>query len=195
MSNVDFYYSTMGAGKTALACIKAYNYEQQGLRPLCLSPITELNADSPCWDSRIPTLARKTIGITPESDIELVWWREIENGREVDVIIIDEVQFITKEQVEQLFRLSIYEEIHIICYGLLIDYKTNLWEASKRIIELGANLNSIPQVGKDGSDTVISARVDSEGRVIKNDDETVKVEKECYKAVTLREYWDAKYSN
>lgn len=192
MSNVDFNYSTMGAGKTALACIKAYNYEQQGLRPMCLSPITDLNKDNPCWDSRIPTLTRDTIGVAKDTDIELLWWREIEQGKEVDVIIIDEVQFITVEQVEQLFRLSIYEEIPIICYGLLIDYKTNLWEASKRLIELGANLKCIPQVGSDGSDTVISARISSDGTIIKDDESTVKVEKSYYRAVTLREYWDAK---
>lgn len=191
MSKVDFNYSTMGAGKTAQACIKAYNYEQQGLRPLCLSPITDLNRDNPCWDSRIPTLKRDTIGITPETNIESLWWTEMEHGREVDVIIIDEVQFITVEQVEELFRLSVYEEIPVICYGLLIDYKTNLWDASKRIIELGANLKSIPQVGFDGSETVISARVSESGRIVKTDDETVKVEKCGYKAVTLKEYWDA----
>lgn len=191
MAKVDFNYSTMGAGKTAQACIKAFNYEQQGLSVLCLSPITELNKDNPCWDSRVEGLRRDTLGITPETEITLLWWDYVSKGETVDAIIIDEVQFITVKQVEELFKLAIYEEVPIICYGLLIDYKTHLWDASKRLIELGANLKCIPQVGYDGSETVISARVDANGKIIKHDEDTVKVEKCGYKPVTLMEYWDA----
>lgn len=191
MARVEFNYATMGAGKTALACIKAYNYDQQGLSTMCLSPLTDLTIVDPCWDSRIEGLKRPTTTLHISDDIQCMWFAKICEGEEVDAIIIDEVQFISVEQVEQLFRLAIYEDVQVICYGILTDFTTTMWDASRRLIELGATLNCITQVGHDRSETVINAKVDSEGNIITDDSEQVSVEKEQYKAITLKQYWDS----
>lgn len=200
MAKVYFKYSTMGAGKTALACITAYNYEEQGLTPLCLSPLIDTRSGSPKtdkygikkgkWQSRIEGLSREVFLVSPKNTIirfftKISWLYKIKP----DVIIIDEVQFFKKEQIEELFKIAIYWDIPVICYGLLTTFKTTLFEGSKRLIELGAKLEPIKSVGTDGKRTVINAKFVN-GKIVTEGADIDIGGDEKYKALTLKDFWD-----
>src|SRR3712207_564096 len=106
----------------------------------------------------------------------------------IDVVIIDEVQFLTKEQVEELFRLALYQDLPIKTFGLLTNFQTELFAGSKRLIELGANQQIMRGVSKDGEVTVINARFNG-GKLTTEGQEVLVGGNDKYKAISLKEYW------
>ena len=189
----------MGAGKTALACINAFNYEEQGLTPLCISSSLdtrfgdaredEYGLKRGMWESRIKDLSRD-IFLLPSDESVIKFITKVSRLYKIkpDVIMIDEAQFLTANQVEELFRVAIYWDIPVICYGLLTTFKTTLFEGSKRLIELGAKLEPIKSVGTDGKKTVINAKFVNGNIVTEGADIDIGGD-EKYKALTLKEYW------
>lgn len=199
MAKVYFKYSCMGAGKTALACITAFNYQEQGLKPLCISSALDTRFGEAKedmygfrvgkWESRIEGLSREVF-LLPEGEMLTNFCEDfIDNyGYEFGVIIVDEAQFLSAEQVEDLFRVALYWDIPVICYGLLTTFKTTLFEGSKRLIELGAKLEHIKSVGTDGESTVINGKF-IKGKLVTDGDVIDIGGDEKYKAMTLRDYW------
>lgn len=199
MSSVYFKFACMGAGKTALACINAFNYEEQGLTPLCISSSLdtrfgdaredEYGLKRGMWESRIKDLSRD-IFLLPSDESVIKFITKVSRLYKIkpDVIMIDEAQFLTANQVEELFRVAIYWDIPVICYGLLTTFKTTLFEGSKRLIELGAKLEPIKSVGTDGKKTVINAKFVNGNIVTEGADIDIGGD-EKYRAITLKEYW------
>lgn len=200
MASVFFKYSTMGAGKTALACINAFNYEEQGLTPLCLSSSLDTRFGEATeglqgfklgmWESRITDLSRE-IFLVPSNESMVKFITKVSRiyNMKPDVIMIDEAQFLTETQVEELFRIAIYWDIPVLCYGLMTTFKTTLFEGSKRLIELGARLEPIKSVGTDGKKTVINAKFIN-GKISLTGDDIDIGGDEKYKALTLRDFWE-----
>lgn len=198
MAKVYFKTATMSGGKTALACINAYNYEERGLRPLCFSPKVDTRVgdffrdgfdfEKSKWSSRIKALEREVFVIEEDqSVIQLASELALFYG-DYDVIMVDEAQFLSPAQIEELFKLAINYDKPVICCGLLTTYKTTLFEGSKRLVELGAKLEAIKSVGTDGENTVVNARFDGDKLVTEGEDiEIGGNEKYC--ALTLKEYW------
>ncbi len=177
MSKVYFYYSCMESGKSASCLINIHQYRKNGIEPLILAP-PQANG---VITTRLGKIDEEAITITNDS----LPSDYINNNTEV--IIIDEVQFLSKEAIEDLFKIAIYKNIKVICYGLLTDFKTELFEGSKRLIELGAKLQLIKSVGSLGEIPVVNARY-SNGKIVTTGD-VISVNKETYKPMTLREYW------
>lgn len=200
MASVYFKFACMGAGKTALACINAFNYEEQGLTPLCISPSLDTRFGNAKenehglkvgkWESRIKELYRDVF-LLPSDESVIKFITKVSRLQKIkpDVIMIDEAQFLTANQVEELFRVAIYWDIPIICYGLLTTFKTTLFEGSKRLIELGAKLEPIKSVGTDGKRTVINAKFVN-GKIVTEGVDIDIGGDEKYKALTLKDFWD-----
>lgn len=200
MSNVYFKYACMGAGKTALACISAFNYEEQGLTPLCISSALDTRFGEAVddgngvkigkWESRIEGLSRD-VYLLPADVPVLPFVARVARVYKIkpQVIIIDEAQFLSESQVEDLFTISMYLDIPVLCYGLLTTFKTTLFEGSKRLIELGARLEPIKSVGTDGKKTVINAKF-IDGKIVTEGDDIDIGGDEKYKALSLKDYWD-----
>ena len=88
--------------------------------------------------------------------------------RKIDVVIVDEVQFCTKEQIEQLREMTDY--VSVLCYGLKTNFKSELFEGSKRLIEIADNISEIKTVCKCGNKAIINAKVVG-GKIVKSGDE------------------------
>src|SRR3712207_6601564 len=158
MASVDFCYATMGAGKTIEACKTAFNYVENNLTPLCLMPSVDTRAGDfksegeflvGKWESRMPGVSRD-VYVIPKGASITSFIKEVSKlfASKIDVVIIDEVQFLTKEQVEELFRLALYQDLPIKTFGLLTNFQTELFEGSKRLIELGANQIALHEIGR-----------------------------------------------
>lgn len=181
LAKVYLKCSTMAAGKTALACMTAYQYEEQGVKVLCCKPSLSPYVYGK-FKSRVKQLERQCFNIS--RDMDLSWIRH----QDCNIVIVDECQFLTQLQVEQIFRLSLKHGITFICYGLITDFQTNLFEGSKRFIELGAIIEQIKHIGPNNERTVINAKVDNSGNILLTG-EVIDKKKEQYVSMTLREYW------
>lgn len=98
-----------------------------------------------------------------------------------DVIMIDEAQFLSEGQVDELYKISF--KIPVMCFGLLIDFSQHLFPGSKRLLELSESLQEIKTVCKCGKKATINARFDSNGHVITKGEQIDIGGNEKYKAL------------
>jgi len=134
MANLHFKYGTMSASKSADLIIQAYNLRQNGINVECLKPT---------FDNRFSsTTIKSRIGIeTPALSLNsLQFYKPQYNTK---VIMVDEVQFFTPNDIDILVNIVDNQGKIVMCYGLLVDYNGNMFPTSKRLIESGAKLHQI----------------------------------------------------
>ena len=158
MAKLYFKYGAMGSSKTAQALMCRFNYLQKGFEVYLFKPVVDTRGE----ENGIP-LVKSRIGLKSEC----IEFEKDENFFDIckrydilherRVIIIDEAQFLTREQVEQLKDIS--QSIPVLCYGLLTNFKTELFEGSKRLVEIADSLNEIKSVCKCGRKATINARI------------------------------------
>ncbi|MBQ8433472.1 MAG: thymidine kinase [Clostridia bacterium] len=156
MSRLYFNYGTMGSSKSAQALMCKFNYEHKGMKVMLVKPAldTRGDVDTPKVRSRIGLVA-DCLTIAPEqSFIDMFNDFKAKNG--CDCVIVDEAQFCTTEQVNQLKELTRY--VPVLCYGLLTDFKSKLFEGSKRLVELADSLREIKSICRCGRKSTINAR-------------------------------------
>ena len=161
MAKLYFKYGAMGSSKSAQALITRFNYLEQGMTVWLIKPSTDTRDGADVIRSRIG-LARHAQVITPEQDI-------IEAYRAAgkhDVIIADEAQFFTPEQIDQLRTLVDEEDLPVLCFGLRTDFLTHFFPGARRLMELADSLTEIKSVCACGRKATVNARIDGEGRVV-----------------------------
>lgn len=154
MAKLYFKFGAMGSSKTASALMCRFNYMQKGKNVLLIKPKIDNRVKVTEVTSRIGLSAPC---IAFETTDNLVKIFENENIKtKVDVVICDEAQFCTKKQVEQLRDLA--ENVPVLCYGLKGNYKTELFEGSKRLLELADSISEIKSVCDCGKKAIINGR-------------------------------------
>ncbi len=168
MSKLYFKYGAMGSSKTASALMCKFNYEQQGFNVLLLKPIIDTRDIK---DGKIVVKSR--IGLYSEciafnSSQSICQIFEEENRAiKIDVIIVDECQFCTEKQIEELKELS--KNATVLCYGLLTDFRTKLFEGSKRLVELADSMQELKSVCTCGKKANVNARF-VDGKLVSHGD-------------------------
>ena len=151
MAKLYFKYGVMGSSKTAQALIAKFNYEENKKRVLLLKPATDDRDGADTIKSRIGLKSAATvIGADNQIPISLI--------ANYDVIICDESQFFSPEQIERLKDIAVFCDIPVLCYGLLTDFQTKLFPGSKRLIELADSLQEIKMVCRCGRKATVNAR-------------------------------------
>lgn len=151
-----FKYGTMGSSKSAQALMCKFNYEQKGMSVMLVKPSLDNRGDTdvPMVRSRIglesPCL---TINAT-QSFFDLFEQFKAEHG--CDCVIVDEAQFCTTKQIDQLKQLTL--QVPVLCYGLMNDFRCQLFEGSKRLVELADSLQEIKSVCRCGRKSTVNAR-------------------------------------
>ena len=161
MAKLYFKYGAMGSSKSAQALITKFNYEELGMSVWLIKPSTDTRDGADIIRSRIGLECRAQI-ITPVEDIREAY-RAI--GRR-DVIIADEAQFFSPEQIDQLRELVDDEDIPVLCFGLRTDFLTHFFPGSQRLMELADSLTEIKTICACGSKATVNARIDARGRVV-----------------------------
>lgn len=158
MSKLYFKYGAMGSSKTAQALMCRFNYLQKGFNVFLFKP----QADNRCVVDGIPMVGSR-IGLKSEC-IEFSKQDSFEKLCVIydilhpnSVIIVDEAQLLTKEQVNELKEVS--QSIPVLCYGLLTNFKTELFEGSKRLVEIADSLTEIKSVCRCGKKATVNARI------------------------------------
>ena len=156
----------MGSAKTAMLLTQAYNFEERGMNYLCMKPIIDNREKENVIRSRIG-IERRCSWIYPEMDLYRYLKEQFEHSLVVkDWILIDESQFLTADQVDQLARVVDDYGVNVVCYGLRTDFQSHLFEGSRRLLELADSIDEIKSTCSCGRKTIINARIDSQGNIV-----------------------------
>ena len=185
MAKLYFKYGAMGSSKTAQALITKYNYEENNLRVWLLKPDADTRDGRHILRSRIG-LEAEVETIPPEMN---VWerFRETKLGR-CDVIIVDECQFLTEEQVDQLRAIVNEQGIPVMCFGLRTDFQTRLFPGSRRLMEIADTIQEIKTICDCGAKATVNARIDGQGHIITQGEQVVLGGNDSYIAMCHRCY-------
>lgn len=161
-----FRYGTMGSAKTALLLTQAYNFEERKMTYVCLKPIIDTRERDSVIRSRIG-IERKCEWIYADTDLYALVHDLFEKTMTViDWILIDEAQFLTADQVDQLARVVDDFGSNVICYGLRTDFRTRLFEGSRRLFEIADTIDEIKSTCSCGRKTIVNARIDASGDLV-----------------------------
>ena len=170
MAKLYFKYGAMGSSKTAQALITKYNYEENDLRVWLIKPSADVRDGKHTVSSRIGLSAEADI-LTPEMDA-YAWFREKLEGQ-CDVIIVDECQFLTPEQIDQLRRIVDDCGIPVMCFGLRTDFQTKLFPGSLRLMEIADTIQEIKTICDCGAKATVNARIDGNGHIVTQGEQVV----------------------
>ena len=169
-AHLRFYYGSMSSGKTLKLLSTAYNLEENNIQIMVLKPSLDTRDGEGIIRSRAG-LERKCIMI--DRDVNL--YKAIKAYKNVlDAqfeklrwVIVDEAQFLTKEQVDQLSDVVDFLDVNVMCFGLRTDFQSNLFEGSKRLFEIADDIEEIKATCSCGEKkTSINARFDENGDII-----------------------------
>lgn len=161
MAKLYFKYGAMGSSKSANALITKFNYEERGMRVWLIKPSTDTRDGAGIIASRIGLSAKADIISHEESIITL-----LDKMSGIDVIITDECQFFTPEQIDELREIVNFRNIPVLCFGLRTDFMTHLFPGSRRLLEIADSITEIKTICSCGAKAIVNARIDSDGHVI-----------------------------
>lgn len=155
MSKLYFRYGAMNCGKTTNLLQVAHNYEERGMKVLLLKPSIDTKASTKV-SSRIGVEREVNHLVLPDENLKgyLTLIKD-----KTECIIVDEAQFLSEKQVDELFVFSKLTSIPVICYGLRTDFRSNLFLGSKRLFELADNIEELYTICRCGKKARFNARI------------------------------------
>ena len=154
MAKLYFRYGAMNSGKTALLLQAAHNYEERGMEVLIVKPTIDSKGDDHLV-SRIGLTRKVDKLLAPKDDI----YKYVKKlKRKIKCILVDEAQFLEKEQVDELMHIVVKLNIPVICYGLWSDFKTNGFPGSTRLLELAHTIEEMKTICSCGRKAMFNAR-------------------------------------
>lgn len=147
MAKLNFKYATMNSGKTMDLIRTTHNYEENGFKVIILKPSIDTKG-SDYIISRAGLKRKVDFLIDREDNVEKILKKDLPN---IKCIFVDEAQFLTKEQVDELFVISKKYDVDVICYGLRTDFKMNAFEGSMRLLEIAEELEELKTMCKCGN--------------------------------------------
>lgn len=163
MAKLYFKYGAMGSSKTAQALITKYNYEENNLNVWLIKPSADVRDGKQLLRSRIGLQAEVEVIPPGQNVMELFCSKQL---GACDVIIVDECQFMTPEQIDQLRAIVDEYNVPVICFGLRTDFRCSLFEGSRRLMEVADTIQEIKTICDCGAKATVNARIDSEGYII-----------------------------
>ena len=165
MSKVYFYYSAMNAGKSTVLLQSSYNYHERGMRTMLFIPAIDTRGGVGRIVSRIGLQADALALQVDENIFEHV--RSAHAAQPVACVLIDEAQFLTRVQVEQLTDIADTLHIPVLCYGLRSDFQAQLFPGSAALLALADNLIELKTICHCGRKATMNLRIGADGRAVR----------------------------
>ena len=162
MAKLYFKYGAMGSSKTAQALITKYNYEENDMSVWLMKPGTDTRDGASVVKSRIGLKAEAQI-IAPDVNVYEIY-RTQKHGA-CDAVIVDECQFFTVEQINQLRAIVDDFNVPVMCFGLRTDFQTKLFPGSLRLMEVADTIQEIKTICDCGAKATVNARI-SDGYIV-----------------------------
>ena len=183
MAKLYFKYGAMGSSKTAQALITKFNYEERGMKVWLAKPMIDTRDGETVIKSRIG-LSERAYAIHQKENV-YEYFKSILHHN-YDVIIIDECQFLTEEQVNQLGKVVIDFDIPVLCFGLRTDFRTKMFPGSRRLFEIAESISEIKTICECGRKATVNARIDEKGNVLTQGEQVLIGGNESYIAMCYR---------
>ncbi len=164
MASLFYYYSSMNAGKSTTLLQASHNYRERGMNTLLLTPELDDRSGSKKIVSRIGIEAKAT-SFSSDNDLHYLTQKELENSP-LHCVLVDEAQFLSREQVLQLCKIVDELNIPVLAYGIRTDFQGELFEGSKCLLAWADNLVEIKTICHCGRKATMVVRLDSEGNAI-----------------------------
>lgn len=187
--NLRFVFSTMNSGKTAQMQMKAFNFDERHVPYIILKSSIDTRDGSGVVHSR-PLGDMNCLIVKPTDNIYETVAKVLQEKGKLRYVLVDEAQFLTEKQVDELSDVVDYLDIHVICYGLRTDFKTRLFPGSKRLFEIADALEEIKTTCSCGErNNIFNARIDENGNVLTEgkqievggEDKYLSMCRKCYK--------------
>ena len=180
-----FFYGAMGSSKTANALMVRFNYHERGMKAALLKPKSESRDGKHIVKSRI--------GIEGDCVYVEDFLDQVDRGEipEVDAIIIDEAQFLTREQVDKFSDLVDFHNIPVLCYGLRTDFQGNAFPGSARLLELADQIVESSTVCWCGRKARFNARV-MDGKIVREGEQVQLGGNESYTSLCRKHFKEGK---
>lgn len=162
MAKLYFRYGAMNSGKSTNMLQAAYNYEERGQQVLLAKPQVDTKGDSAIV-SRLGV--RRPVDFVIAADDDL--WELFEQQRDdrtaqtqlpVSCLLVDEAQFLTETQVDDLFRIAILKDVPVLAYGIRTDFQTVAFPGSRRLLEIAHSLEELKTICRCGRKAVFNTR-------------------------------------
>ena len=187
MAKLYFYYSAMNAGKTTTLLQSAHNYRERGMRVLILTPKLDHRGGSGVVASRIG-LSAEGVAFAGDADLERLIGDDIAASGELDCVLVDEAQFLSRAQVWQLGEVVDALHIPVLCYGLRTDFLGELFEGSQYLLAWADELSEIKTICHTGKKATMTVRVDDHGHALQHGPQVQIGGNERYVSVSRAEF-------
>jgi len=162
MSKLYFRYGAMNSGKSTALLQAAYNYEERDQQVLLAKPQVDTKGDSAII-SRLGVTRPVDFIVEPDEDIYAKFLAEsarvlATTGKPVSCLLVDEAQFLTESQVDDLLRIAILEGVPVLAYGIRTDFQTVAFPGSRRLLEIAHSLEELKTICRCGRKAVFNAR-------------------------------------
>jgi len=189
MAKLYFYYASMNAGKSTTLLQADFNYRERGMATMLWTAQLDNRSDEKAIESRIG-LGAEAHRFTGETDL----WSAITAAHEqvpLSCVLVDEAQFLSKEQVWQLARLADEAGIPVLCYGLRTDFQGELFPGSAALLGIADTLVELKAVCHCGRKASMNLRVDESGAAVKAGAQTEIGGNDRYLALCRKHFSDA----
>jgi len=186
MAKFYFYYSAMNAGKSTTLLQSSYNYNERGMNPLVLTPQLDSRSGEGKVASRIGLNAEATTFV--QSDNLLNRIKELHQSNPLHCVLVDEAQFLTKQQVRQLSDVVDDLDIPVLAYGLRTDFQGNLFEGSENLLAWADSLTEIKTICHCGRKATMVLRLGEDGKPLRDGAQVKIGGNETYMSVCRRHF-------
>jgi len=163
MAKLYFRYGAMNSGKSTALLQVAHNYEERGQQILIAKPAIDTKGDSTIV-SRLGVDRRVDFLVTPNDNLRELAHEHSNNSliipgiKNLACLLIDEAQFLTREQVDQAFELAVLDGVPVLCYGIRTDFLTIGFPGSLRLMEMAHTLEELKTICRCGRKAMFNAR-------------------------------------
>lgn len=186
MAKLYFYYSAMNAGKTTVLLQSAHNYRERGMNPLLFTPALDDRLQVGKISSRIG-LQADAVTFAADTDLYAHVLDELQQ-RNIHCVLVDEAQFLSRDQVFQLSEVVDRKNIPVLCFGLRTDFQGELFEGSKHLLAWADQLEEIKTICHTGRKATMVVRVDDNGYALKEGSQVEIGGNDRYVSVSRREF-------
>ncbi|MEA3032169.1 MAG: thymidine kinase [Sphingomonadales bacterium] len=170
MAKLYFYYASMNAGKSTVLLQTDFNYRERGMGTMLWTAGIHDRSGFGVIDSRIGITARAET-YDAETDMRAAIETELK-ARPLHVVLVDEAQFLSRDQVFQLASVCDELDVPVLCYGLRTDFQGNLFEGSATLLALADKLVELKAICECGRKATMNLRVDAEGHAVRAGEQT-----------------------
>lgn len=186
MAKLYFYYSAMNAGKTTALLQSAHNYRERGMNPLLFTPQLDDRYEVGVIQSRIG-LKSQALTFAGGSDLLQMTRNQLEE-RNIHCVLVDEAQFLTRDQVYQLTEVVDELGIPVLCFGLRTDFQGELFEGSRYLLAWADELQELKTICHTGRKATMVVRVDENGYAVQQGSQIEIGGNDRYVSVSRKEF-------